>query len=286
MCLETSVVLLTYNRARALHNSIPAILNQTYRDFELLIADDASTDDTEIVCRRYAAADGRIRYQRRTRNQGMPGNLNLALKEASGEYVAVLHDDDIYRPEMLETWRGALARYPEAAFVFNAYRALTSDGREACTYREDLPHSFPGALLLERYYFRRWRFTSPVWGCAMVRKSAVERCGYFEERFGFWADVDMWMRLSEQNDVAYVDKPLISISSIESYPHQFDDRSAKRQAILETMFNEARVRHYRGIPAKARLEMMRHYSFVAANRSFEALCKVQRMFRAAMVRCR
>ncbi len=282
MSPRISAILVTYNRANALHQSIPSLLNQTCDDFELLVADDASTDNTAEVCRSYAAADKRIRYIGRSANQGMPGNLNLALNEAAGPYIAVLHDDDIYSPVMLEKWRDVLDEHPQVGFVFNAYRALDEIGQERCIYREELPLCFPGTLLLESHFFKRWRFTSPVWGSAMIRKAALDGLGNFQECFGFWSDVEMWLRLSEKYHVGYVDEPLISVANPEVYPHLFDDRASRREKALERMFREARLEHYRGKPIKLAVEMMRHFAYAAASRTYESGCSAKRRVRRVL----
>src|SRR5580698_5675373 len=75
-----------YNGARYLEEALRSILNQTYRDCELLISDNASTDATESICRRYAAEDGRVRYLRNERNLGAAANYNRVIHLASGRY--------------------------------------------------------------------------------------------------------------------------------------------------------------------------------------------------------
>jgi glycosyltransferase involved in cell wall biosynthesis len=265
---SVSVVLVTYNRARLLDATIGSIVDQTLTDFELIIADDASPDNTEEVCRRWVLRDGRIRYHRRSRNVGMPQNLNLGILDAVTNYVAILHDDDMYHRALLAEWKTCLDENPRAAFVFNAYDALDSQGRSAKVFQEPLPRSFPGAILLEKIFFKRWRFTSPVFGTVMLRRTAFDKVGALDERYGFWADVDMWMRLAEEFDVCYVDAPLISVRSREVAPHQFEDRIARVQPLLERMFWEARMRHYQDRPLRRLLEAGRHAGFVAAARAY------------------
>src|SRR5437899_5201415 len=121
---RVSVVLTTYNRARVLGETVTAILNQTYSNFELIICDDHSTDSTVEVIRGFAASDARIRYLNAEHNVGMPANLNRGIKVARGEFVANLHDGDIYDPRLLELWVAALDGCTQAGFVFNSYRDL------------------------------------------------------------------------------------------------------------------------------------------------------------------
>jgi len=259
-----SVVVVTYNRVRLLDRTIKAVLTQSYGNFELLIADDASTDGSQEVCERAQAADRRVRYVRRTTNLGMPQNLNLGLREARYDSIAILHDDDQYSPRLLESWKRALDAWPTAGFVFNAYQSVSISSGELCITCEPFLACTAGRRFLERAFFARWRFDSPVWGCAMVRKKALEVVGYPDEHFGFWADVDFWMRLAAQFDVAYVPEPLITITAATEAPHQFDDDFQSQLRLIAAAFLAARRRHYPAGSCLARLEQVKHRVFLAA----------------------
>jgi glycosyltransferase involved in cell wall biosynthesis len=276
---SVSVILLTYNRAHLLDATIGFIVDQTLTDFELIIADDASPDDTEEVCRRWASRDSRIRYHRRSRNVGMPKNLTLGILDSLANYVAILHDDDVYHPTMLAEWKACLDENPRAAFVFNACQALDPEGRPIKVFREPLARSFSGSFLLEKFFFKRWRFTSPVFGTVMLRRAALDKVGAFDERFGPWADVDMWMRLAEEFDVCYVDTPLISVTSGELAPHQFDDRLTHVKPLLEQMFWEARMRHYRDRTVRRLVEAGRHAGFAAAFQAYLLMIRANSVIR-------
>jgi len=276
---SVSVVLVTYRRARLLDATIDAILRQSLTDFELIIADNASPDDTEEVCRRWASRDGRIRYYRRSHNVGMLQNMALSIQDSVANYVAIFHDDNVYDPALLLEWKTCLDENPNAAFVFNGYQALDPQGRPAEVYRTPFARCSPGFVLLERFYFTDWRFTSPVYGTAMLRRTAYDKVGGFDERFGPWTDVDLWMRLAEEFDVCYVDAPLISVTSREVTPHQFDDNSSHVQSLLEQMFWEARMRHYQGRPMRRLIEMGRHAGFVVAARAFLLLLRANSTLR-------
>jgi glycosyltransferase involved in cell wall biosynthesis len=256
-----SVVLATFNRAYVLEDTLRMVLAQTLGDFELIVCDDGSTDATPEVMAGWAEREPRIRYVRQPRNLGLAGNVRAGIALARAELVAVLYDGDVYDPRLLEQWVAALCTYPEAAFVFNAYNQLDAQGRVKVTYREDLGSCVPGRVLLERFYFRRWHFSSPVWGTVMLRKSMYLAAGGLDTRFSFVADVDLYLRLAETNWVAYVPEPLIGLASRDAVPKLFrhPQRSVRRA------FWEARVRHYRGRPLRLRAEMLRHWTFAAVD---------------------
>lgn len=277
---RVSVVLTTYNRSASLRSSIESILGQTFQDFELIICDDCSSDNTAAVVQEYAQADLRIRYQRREKNLGMPGNLNAGIRAARGEYIANLHDDDEYSPRLLERWTDALDRHASAGFVFNAYRQRNAQGRISRAYVEPLAECQSGAVVIEKIFFRRWRFDSPVWGTTMVRRSAYEAVGLFDGRFGFLADVDMWLRLAERFDVAYVSEPLIAFGARDQEPRQWHYGWLREQRIVERIFWEARRRHFRGRPCRLALEVARHALYVVAARGYKGLVAARGRLRA------
>jgi glycosyltransferase involved in cell wall biosynthesis len=274
--MSISVILVTYNRARLLPATIESILDQSVCDFELLISDDCSTDGTEAVCRAFVDKDERVRYRRNATRLLMPGNLNAALHEVTGDLIANLHDGDLYERSLLQRWRDALVACPDAAFVFNAYRQLAADGSVRVINRERLPSCFAGRALLEDRYFREWRFGSPVWGTVMARRSAYEAAGLFDERFGFYADVDMWMRLAEDSSVAYIDEPLLTLPSREVVPRLFTLSRKDEVKTCRQIFWEARMRHYRGRPLRRAMEAGRHGAFVVASTALEGVLAARR----------
>ena len=255
-----SVVLATFNRAYVLEDTLRMVLAQTVDDFELIVCDDGSTDSSPVVMAEWAARDPRIIYVRLPRNLGLAANVRRGIELAKAELVAVLYDGDAYEPSLLERWVTALRACPEAAFVFNAYNRLAADGKVRVTYREHLDSCLPGSVLLERLYFRRWNFSSPVWGTVMLRKSKYLAAGGLDTRFSHVADVDLYLRLAETNCVAYVPEALIGLASRETVPKLF--RPAPKRLVRQA-FQEARVRHYRGRPLRFRVEMLRHWTFAA-----------------------
>src|SRR5262249_34375929 len=97
---QVSVIIPTHNRAKSLQAAITSVLNQTYRDFEIIVVDDASKDNTEHVVRRFR--DERIKYIRCAVNKGEAGARNKGVKASAADYIAFLDDDDEWLPRKLE----------------------------------------------------------------------------------------------------------------------------------------------------------------------------------------
>lgn len=233
-----SVCLTAYNRAHSIGRSIESLLAQDFADFELIITDDASTDSCEEVCRQYAQLDSRIRYVRNARNVGMPANLNSGLARCRAPLIANLHDGDLFRPDMLSSWKAALDDFPEAAFAFCQLDVLDDDGRYVSTRAPSLPERIERQELVRFMTANRQCFDSPVWGTVMGRRAAYEAVGWFDERFSFIADVAMWIRLNLRYPVAYVQRPLISLTPHEaSRPYAYINWHLERA--LLSMYEEA-----------------------------------------------
>ena len=97
---KVSVIIPTYNRAKLIGRAIQSVLNQSYRDFEIIVVDDGSTDNTEEVVKSFN--DERIKYIRHRKNRGGSAARNTGIKVAKGEYIGFLDDDDEWLPEKLE----------------------------------------------------------------------------------------------------------------------------------------------------------------------------------------
>lgn len=97
-----TVIIPTYRRAHIVASAIESALAQTYRDIEVLIVDDGSPDNTEVVVRTYAGRDPRVRYIRHARNKGLPAARNTGIRTAQGRFIAFLDDDDRWHPSKVE----------------------------------------------------------------------------------------------------------------------------------------------------------------------------------------
>jgi glycosyltransferase involved in cell wall biosynthesis len=124
-----SIGLPVYNGEKYISESIDALLGQTYEDFELIISDNASTDGTAGICRRYAGQDSRVRYLCQPRNLGAAPNHNLVVGQARGELFKWAAADDIYAPDLLERCVEALDEYPHVVLAHSWTALVDSAGK-------------------------------------------------------------------------------------------------------------------------------------------------------------
>lgn len=123
-----SIGLPTYNRSYLLPEAIESLLAQTYTNFELIISDNASKDDTEKLCREYSKKDPRIKYIRQKTNIGAPANFNFVFKETKGDYFMWAPDDDLWEPEFIHELMEIHKRNEEVAVTFCGYDNITFSG--------------------------------------------------------------------------------------------------------------------------------------------------------------
>ena len=130
-----SIGLAVYNGENYLEGAIEAILAQTYPDFELIICDNASTDRTEEISRRFAAADKRVRYHRNETNIGGARNQKLTVDLSKGRYVRLAAHDDLVAPTLLEECVAELERRPDIVICYPGTVVIDPDGKEVSEYQ-------------------------------------------------------------------------------------------------------------------------------------------------------
>lgn len=186
---QVTVLMAVFNGARHLRQAIDSVLSQTYRDFELLIVDDASTDDTREIVRSYA--DPRLRLVCAPVNQGLPGALNRGLHLARGTYVARLDHDDVALPGRLARQVVLLDRCPEVVVVGSWVHTIDEAGRPRGAQRYPLCPTLP--RLLFQHALLRPCLAHPA---TMVRTAALRAVGGYDERYAIAQDYDLWLRLA------------------------------------------------------------------------------------------
>lgn len=126
---RVSIGLVVFNGEQYLRSAIDSLLEQTYRDFELIISDNGSTDASELIARAVAEQDDRVRYVRHPENHGLAWNLNYVVREAVGEFFMWAGHDDIHGPEFIERCVAALNADPEVVYAYGDTFLIDGDGK-------------------------------------------------------------------------------------------------------------------------------------------------------------
>ena len=263
MPIKLSACITSYKRADLLDRTLESLAAQTRLPDELIVSDDASPDDPVQIVDNWRHRFPQVRYNRNPHNLNMPGNLNVAVGLACGEYVANLHHGDVFAPSLLEAWERAFDQYPTAGFVFCGLagwhvRRRYTDG----IILHDVAPFTPGREFFETHFLHQ--FSSIVWGTVMARRSAYARLMPFDGAFEFISDVDMWMRMCLHQDVAYIREPLIVLDGDHS-PAKWGQPGLFnwRLLALSCRIQEVNIgRFFAGEPDRLRAELRRHHRAV------------------------
>ncbi|WP_404711975.1 glycosyltransferase family 2 protein [Sphingomonas sp. MMS24-J13] len=204
-----SILIPTYNGARHIEAAIASVLSQQGVDFEIIVADDHSRDNTaDIVA---AVADPRIRLVRNAANLGAEANWNAALALATGTYVKLLPQDDLILPGALARQVAVLEadRDSAIALAFSARIILDTHGKRLMTrgYGPNASGRIPAATLA-RACVRRGTNVIGEPGAVLFRRALAERIGGFDARQPYVVDLDYWLRLLAHGDAWYSADPV------------------------------------------------------------------------------
>ncbi len=242
---EISVLLPTFNYGRFLPQAIESVLAQTQADFELVICDDASTDDSARCIKNYASRDPRIRPLLRTGNVGMVRNWNACLALARGRYVKFLFGDDcLTRPDALQRLAALLDQHPRATLAVSA--RLVIDERNAVTAVWDHlgpagPQSGPDVVVR---CLRQDRNLIGEPSAVMFRRASGRRG--FDPALRQIVDQEMWFHLLAQGHLVYEPTPLCAFRH-----HALQQTAANRASGVGPMESlHLTTRHLRRIPAR------------------------------------
>lgn len=186
MTPKISVVIPTYNRAAMVGAAIQSVLDQTCTDWELIVVDDGSQDNTAEVVAGYP--DSRIRYIYQD-NRKLPGARNTGIRASQGEYIALLDSDDIFLPSKLRLQVSTMEGNSEVGLVASGWHEIDAQQR---IVRTVCPWRFQQALDLDH-----WLFGCPFApSTVMARRSWLMEVGLFDEDQHYVEDWDLWLRLS------------------------------------------------------------------------------------------
>lgn len=190
-----TVIVPAFNYARFISQTLDSVRGQTYQNWECVVVDDGSTDDTREVVARYAERDARIRYVHQ-QNRGLSAARNTGIKHSRGEFLQFLDADDLIEERKFEKQVEFLQSQPEIDIVYGAARSFTTnqnEGREQLIRGEELTWLPSISDARNDALLALIRIPFPV-HCALIRRVVVEDVGYFDERLKACEDWHFWVR--------------------------------------------------------------------------------------------
>jgi glycosyltransferase involved in cell wall biosynthesis len=262
---KVSVVIAAYNRARFLAECIESVLSQSFHDFEVVIVDDGSTDNTREVVSRYLPP-AKYFYQE---NQGAPATYSKGIELARGDYIALLGSDDALLEDALQKGVEVLDRWPNVGFSYGQAYIMDEEGHITELSR---PRHRKGSYVRSgREEIKDLILGNYITGSTtMIRRSCFAEVGLFNPVFYRGSeDFDMWVRLAKRYDVAYIDSPLakyrVHRQSL-SAGRQVDEVKLAHGLILESIFDDGELGH--------------QYDKLRAQANYHFYCRLARIARA------
>lgn len=224
-----TIITPTFNRADFLPSAIESVLGQTFRDFELIIVDDGSTDSSCKVIQGYQQQDDRVVYIYQ-HNQGQSVARNRGLAEARGEFICFLDSDNAWLPEKLDISLQAFRKHPEADVVYGDFIVIDAVGKELGVNRM---RRFSGRITAQ---LLRDNFVSM--NTTMTRTSCFRELGEFKENERMAEDYELWLRFSTRFRFRYVPEVLGFYRVMEDQiSTDKDNRFVANEALLHDFLN-------------------------------------------------
>ena len=198
---KVSVIIPTYNRADFLRSAILSALNQTFKDIEIIVADDKSTDHTQEVVKSFT--DQRIRYITNKNNRGPSATRNSAILASKGEYIAFLDDDDEWVPQKLQKQVELLDISPPKICGVYSDRLIIDRPSNKVVSKGLRSDKLKGNLLSQLAIHNQINTCT-----VLLRKRCLDEVGMFDETISYMEDRDLWIRLSLNWDFEYINEPL------------------------------------------------------------------------------
>lgn len=204
-----SVCIPIYNGAKYIRESIDSILSQSFKDFELILVNDASTDDSKTIIETYN--DPRIKYFENDHNLGMVANWNKCLEQSTGDYVCIFHQDDVMSEKNLEEKVALFKADKNIGLIYSDTVIIDQKGKVNSHHWFNLLDPNVDFIRPGKAFFDLMFENLNIVCCpsVLVRRECYEKVGGFDIRLPFSCDMEMWMRISLFSDVAYISKPLI-----------------------------------------------------------------------------
>jgi glycosyltransferase involved in cell wall biosynthesis len=216
---NVSVVIPAFNRREYVQRAIESVFSQTYRDFEIVVVDDGSTDNTGTVLE----ATSSVRYLFQD-HAGPAKARNLGIHHARGEFIAFLDSDDQWEPEHLAMEVEVFGRYPECALVCSQARVEN---------RTEGGGSDDGKILSGDLYAALFQHNFVRTPATMVRKRCLEKLGGFNESYNCFEDYDLWLRIAARYAIARLRRRSVRLGRRADNLSQ--DSNADRAIILQIL---------------------------------------------------
>ena len=209
--IKISIITASYNYADYIKETIESVINQTYQNWEMIIVDDGSKDNSIDIINEYTKKDSRIKLytHEQNKNKGLIETIRLALTKAKGEYVVFLESDDFLSKEYIEKKINILQCNQEVGLIYNDIELIGE--RSTLTNTEEYLQKIRNYWLSKRTHnignILHYRNIVPTFSCVMVKTDLLQRCS-FDSPKKAWIDWWLWAQISAKADFYYIPEKL------------------------------------------------------------------------------
>jgi glycosyltransferase involved in cell wall biosynthesis len=227
-----SVVLPTYNRASLLNRAIRSVLAQSYSNFELIVIDDGSTDETYVVMNGFR--DRRIRYISLEHNTGAAAARNVGIRMARGKFLAFQDSDDEWLPTKLAKQMSAFrCGSRRLGVVYSDMEKILSDGTVNYFAAPDVPSSRLINPAIRFYQVGNLGIQS-----AVIKRECLDAAGHFNESLPAFEDLEMFIRLARQCEFHRIEEPLVRYHDTQGISKDLYAAWRSRRLMLKLYYKE------------------------------------------------
>ena len=219
---KVGIIIPAYNAAKYLPKAIESVIGQTFTDWQILLVNDGSTDNTREVVAPYQVQLGpKLRYIEQM-NRGLPAARNAAIRESESELLALLDADDIWLPCRLAESVKILDERPKAGIAYGLVTHIDSEDHPTTTFQGNKSHA--EGRIASQIYMRKVELPCPT---VTFRRSCIEEARGFDETMRATEDRDLWLRIAVHHEVAFIPKVValyrVSAQSMSADPERMLD---------------------------------------------------------------
>ncbi|MEL7245187.1 MAG: glycosyltransferase [Cyanobacteria bacterium J06643_5] len=252
--MSISVVVPVFNGAKTIKETVDSISNQTFKDIEIIIINDGSTDTTVEVIK--TISDSRIKVFSYS-NAGLSASRNRGISQAKGEYISFIDADDLWTPDKLESQWQALQKNPQAAVAYSWTDYIDESSKFIKPGRRIKVNGDAFSKLLVTNFLENG--SNPL-----IKKTAFEKVGGFDESLSAAEDKDMWLRLAVNYEFVCVEKPQILYrTSTTSMSTKLKRQEAESLKVIERAFNNPKAEKLQHLKKQSLSHLYQYLTFKA-----------------------
>lgn len=225
-----SIVMVNYNYENFIGRAIESVLAQTWKNWELIIVDDGSTDASPEIINRYAAEDSRIKPYLQKENRHISAVTNLGLSKVTGSYIARLDSDDLWEPKKLEKQMRYMQEHPQGALCFTKLDIINENEEVINDSLTDLYQLYNNRCHDRNEWIRYFFFygNTLIQSTLLMKREVVEHVGGFNLAYLQSHDFDFFVRASRAYEFIFVEEPLVKYRRTEKQNSSMDHLASRR----------------------------------------------------------